>query len=293
MKIYRTGDKIEYPSACVALGDFDGMHKGHMRIFERASDAESFGALLFAENTKAAPEITPLDEKLRILEKIGADFAYIVHFDADFKAMSVEEFADYLKNIGAAGVCVGYDYRCARGASADSRVLSAALAARGMKITVCEPVTVRGEPIKSSKIRAMLAGGDIAGANELMCEPYRLCGEVVGGYRRGREMGFPTANIAIEKNKLLPPDGVYRAACKIDGKRHAVVLNIGKNPTFDAAQRSAEAHILGFSGDLYGERLAVEVAEKIRGELRFENADALRRQIEKDTRYVKEKENGA
>lgn len=292
MKVYRSTEIIGYPSACIALGDFDGMHKGHLRIFERAAAAESFGALIFEENTKSAPELTPFDEKLRIIEQIGADFVYAVHFDAAFKAMSVEQFADFLRKIGAASVCVGYDYRCARGAAADSRALGAALRDVGMKIEVCEPVTVHGEPIKSSTIRTMIENGDIAGANELMCEPYRLCGEVVGGCRRGRKMGFPTANIAVSENKLLPPDGVYRAGCVIDGKRYTVVLNIGKNPTFDAHMRSTEAHIADFAGDLYGRHIEVEVLERIRGEMRFDNADALKRQIEMDTLYAKEKGNG-
>lgn len=287
VKIYRSGDKIENASPCIALGNFDGMHKGHMRIFSEAARAPSFGALLFEENTKIKKQITPIEEKIRILDEIGAAYAYVVDFDKNFKSQSLGEFADFLEKIGVGSVCVGYDYRCARGAAADAGALGGELLRRGIGITVCEPVTDGNEPIKSSLLRERIAAGEVARANELMYKPYRLCGKVVEGYRRGREIGFPTANIKYPENKLLPADGVYRAACVVDGVRYTAVLNIGKNPTFGLKSRSAEAHLIGYSGDLYGREIAVEIADRVRAEMRFGDIFELKKQIEKDIRLCK------
>lgn len=282
VKIYRSSDKIEAASPCIALGNFDGMHKGHMRIFSEASRAPSFGALLFEENTKIKAQITPLEEKIRILDEIGAAYAYVVSFDDKFKSQSLGEFADFLEKIGVCSVCVGYDYRCAKGAAADAGALGEELLRRKIAITVCEPVEADGVPIKSSLLREMIAAGETAAANALMYKPYRLRGKVVEGYRRGREIGFPTANIKYPENKLLPADGVYRAACVVGDVPYKAVLNIGKNPTFGLKNRSAEAHLIGYSGDLYGREISVEVAERLRPEIRFKSVEELKKQLEKD-----------
>lgn len=295
MKIYYSDDKIESTLPAVALGNFDGMHIGHTAIFENAKKCgESFGALLFETHTSAmtgtgVEVITTLDEKLEILSGLGADFAYIVSFDRAFMNMDCSEFAAFLAKTGAKTVSVGYDYRCGRGAAYDVTDLEDGLSVYGIKMVVAPPVRYNGEPVKSSRIREHLKNGDITGANLLMSKPYSISGIVVDGLKNGRRMGFPTANIECDTSKLLPKDGVYCGGCTVDGTDFPAVINIGKNPTFSAKNRTVEVHIISYDGDLYGRRLAVQLTERIRGDMRFESIDALSEQISRDREYAVER----
>ncbi len=288
MKIYHYGEKIEYPLPAVALGNFDGMHLGHLRVIETAKEkGESFGALLFDRHS--APNIkviTTLEEKIEILKELGADFAYVVSFNDDFRNMSCAEFCDFLFSIGVKTVSVGYDYRCGKGATADSTELTKELGLRGIETIVSEPVLVDNKAVKSSKIRELIADGDIESANNLMTRPYKISGAVSDGLKNGRKLGFPTANIEVGYEILLPKDGVYCCECQIEGKRYPVVLNIGKNPTFDAKKRTVEAHIIDFDDDIYGKRLDIDFYKRIRGEVKFDSMEELSHQINLDRQFV-------
>lgn len=292
MKIYFSGDKIEYSAPAIALGNFDGMHAGHLHIIMQAKKAgESFGVLLFESHTSnmtgsGVKVITPLYEKLRILSELNADFVYLVNFDKQFMNMSCEEFAAYLNEIGICGVSVGYDYKFGKNAAGDAALLKELLVKYGIKTVISEAVIINGEPVKSSKIRGLIAEGKMLEANELLTRPLRMSGIVVSGFQNGRKMGFPTANLECPAGVLLPEDGVYYGECIVDGERYKSVVNIGKNPTFNAGSRTVEAHIIGYSDDLYGLRISVEFFEKIRGEMRFESISALKEQIARDKEYA-------
>ncbi len=291
MKIYSSSEKIEYSSPCIALGNFDGLHLGHQKVINAAKEyGDSFGVLLFDIHSEEilgnrVKIITNLDEKLNILERLGMDFAVIVNFDDDFKNKSCEEFAGFIKGLGVKSVSVGYDYRCAKGAAAGCDELGTALAKLGIDLIVSEPVKEGGILVKSSKIRELLEEGNISLANRLLTRAFSITGIVSEGKQNGRLMGFPTANLSIDENRVLPKDGVYVGECVID-KAYRVILNIGNNPTFNADNRTVEAHIIGFDGDIYGSILSIDIWERLRDCKRFSSPDELAKQLKADRAYA-------
>lgn len=296
MKIYFGDDKIEYPLPAIALGNFDGMHRGHLKIFERAkAEGENYGVLLFEKHTSSltgnsVEVITPLYEKLYVLSKIGVDFVYLVSFDKRFMNMSLEEFAEYLYNIGAKVISVGYDYRCAKNASSGAEDLKNCLEKYDIRTVISEAVFYDGELVKSSRIRELIKQGNILEANALMNRPFRVSGIVVYGFQNGRKMGFPTANIDSEPGMLLPAEGVYYGETCIDDVKYRAVVNVGHNPTFNAEKKTVEAHIIGYDNDLYGQRISVDFYEKIRSDMKFNSIKELASQISKDCEYAKNRE---
>ena len=293
MKIYFSHDKIEYPYPALALGNFDGLHQGHLKIIESArKNGKSCGVLLFENHTseitgKPVKVITPLYEKLDILSKLDVDFVYLVNFDRNFMNLSCEEFAKYIMETGAACVCTGYDYRFGKNAAGDTMSLKTLLGNYGIKTAVEEAVLADGVPVKSSLIRQLIADGKILEANRLMTRPFRISSIVVSGFQNGRKMGFPTANLECAPDMLLPSDGVYYGQCRIDEEDYRAVINVGRNPTFNAKKRTIEAHIIDYDEDLYGLRLSVDFYEKIRSEMHFASMAELKKQIAKDKEYAK------
>ncbi len=295
MKIYRLGDKIEYSNPSLALGNFDGMHLGHIEVIKKAqSIGDSFGVLLFdTENSPLSKHnseiITDIDEKIEILSKLGADFIYIVPFDDEFMNMSGEEFSEFLFNIGTKHITVGYDYRCSKGASLDAEGLLEILKKFSITCDIVKPYLLDGVAVKSTVIRELLMSGNLKKANKMMLFPYSLSGKITHGLKNGRDMGFPTANI-VSKKKVILPDGVYLARVNVSGRVYKSVVNIGKNPTFDAENRTVEAHIIDYNSDIYGENIKVEFLEKIRDEIKFSSVEDLILQISKDVALAKSKD---
>ncbi|MEE0944502.1 MAG: bifunctional riboflavin kinase/FAD synthetase [Clostridia bacterium] len=288
MKIYYSNEKIEQPFPAIALGNFDGIHLGHLEVIKNARiTGKSFGVLLFRHHSQSGIKvITTLEEKLRILSSLGIHFAYVVDFDEEFKSMSCAEFCQYLNRIGVKAVSVGYDYRCGRGASANAEELKTGLDKFSIDTAITEAVYVGNNAVKSSFIRDLITEGYIETANKLMTRPMRISGTVVKGLQNGRKLGFPTANIKICDEQLLPKDGVYCCICKYLDITSAAVLNIGKNPTFNAEKRTVEVHILDYDGELYGKKIDVDIYKRIRGEIKFDTIDELSKQIMLDREYV-------
>ncbi len=287
MKIYFQNDKIDFPYASIALGNFDGVHLGHLKILENAKKAASYtGVLLFDAHTREDKVITPFDEKIEILSGLGVDFVYVVKFDEKFKSMSLEEFVIFLKEIGVSYISVGYDYRCAKNAMADADDLKKEALKQGIDTFISPTVYSGDRAVKSSDIRKLINDGKIKEANLLMSRPFTVSGVVVSGYQNGRKMGFPTANIEPLKEALLPCDGVYLGTTIIDSKHYKAVINIGKNPTLDAKSRTVEGHIIGLDKDLYGKKISFSFYDRIRGEMKFSSLDELKEQIEKDKKYA-------
>ncbi len=287
MKIYKPNEKIEYPNPSIALGNFDGLHLGHIKVIENAkTSGDSFGALLFnTHSDSTVKEITTFEEKLEILEKIGVDFVAMVEFDENFKSKTCREFCMYLDELGVKAVSVGYDYRCGKGASADCFELKKELFELGIKTVILPPVEKDAEIVKSTMIRKLILNGDIKNANRLLFREFSLSGKVIKGKQNGRLLGFPTANIEIAKNKLLPADGVYLGECTLS-KKYRVILSIGKNPTFNASVRTVEAHIIDYDDDLYGENISIKLFDRIRDCKRFLSLDELSKQLKMDREYA-------
>lgn len=282
--IFVNGPVGKFSGTAICLGDFDGLHMGHRALFNAAKKYGKWGVLLFDRNIKGNFLLTPQTEKLQMLDLIGSDYAVIVEFSEKFSARTPREFVEFLKNIlHVDTVIAGYDYRFGHKASGDTDELIRLCGEVGIGTEIVEPVTLDNEPVKSTKIRSLISSGDVDSANRLLGYNYSISGKVIKGLQNGRKMGFPTANIQYNHEKLLPCDGVYFG--KVNG--FDAVINIGKNPTFDAEERTIEAHLIDFKGNLYDQRLTVFFYEKIRDDIKFNNMNELVKQIESDINYVK------
>jgi riboflavin kinase/FMN adenylyltransferase len=282
----------------LTLGNFDGAHLGHQAIIRRAvARAREVGgqavALTFEPHPIAvlAPARAPLmlqtlHDRLASLAGLGIDVTVLQRFTPAFATLDPDAFVEdfLLRHLELAHVMVGYNVNFGRNRAGNSETLAALGARRGFDVEVVGPVTAPGdgEQVSSTRLRALLQAGDMPRVRALLGRPYALRGRVVVGDRRGRTLGFPTANLHTRAGLLLPPDGVYAVKVEVDGRSHQGVLNIGVRPTFAGRRRTIEAHLLEFAGDLYRRWLVVEVIERLRGEEAFSGPEALKAAIARD-----------
>jgi len=287
----------KYPSPVVTIGNFDGVHLGHQALFAKARErALALGGASLAMTFEPHPMrvlrpavnlplITPLEQKLQLIEAQGVDVALCVQFDAGFAALSADDFVDKLlvARLRAAEVVVGYDFSFGHRGLGDLELLQQKGAQHGFAVHVVGPVLVDGRAVSSTRVRQEVGAGHLAEARKLLGRNYRIAGTVVSGHGRGAKVvGFATANIKVS-DELLPAEGVYAVLVQDDqGKLHKGVTNIGNNPTFADAQLSVETHLLDYQGDLYGKHIVVIFIEYLRGEQKFASADELKAQIAKD-----------
>jgi len=264
----------------VAVGTFDGVHLGHRRVI-----AGSDSVLTFEPHpvSVVSPQHTPrllttLARKAELIEGLGVDELIVIPFDREFASRSADEFiGDVLVGaLGAGEVAIGENFRFGHRAQGSPDLLMA----DARFSTVVHPLLeVDGEVVSSSHIRGLLLAGEVGTANRLLGTPFQLIGEVRHGDRRGRELGFPTANLIPDEALACPGHGVY--ACLADGRPAAV--SIGVRPTFDTGRGELiEAYILDFDGDLYGSQLRLEFLQRLRGERRFEEPEGLIEQMHLD-----------
>jgi riboflavin kinase/FMN adenylyltransferase len=280
----------------LTLGNFDGVHLGHQAILHAAVErARATGGrtvvLTFEPHPLAvvAPERAPamlqsLRDRLWHLRRLGVETTVLQRFTRDFAALEPEAFVRefLLHHLELLHVVVGYNvnFGHARAGSAETlRLLGARL---GFGVEVVGPVDASGEQVSSTRLRDVLEAGDMRRARSLLGRTYALRGRVVVGDRRGRSLGFPTANLHLRPRLLLPPDGVYAVGVVVDGATHAGVLNVGVRPTFGGRRRTVEVHLLDFEGDLYRRWMEVRFVERLRGETAFAGPDALRAAIAAD-----------
>ena len=282
----------------LALGNFDGMHRAHMKIINSCAEYDKNipgGVLLFENHTKELTDskdirlLTCFEEKCAILADTGIDFVFAVDFTKELMQMSKEDFFEFLTvKLKAKALFAGFNYRFAYRASASSEDLKEMGKKHNIDVIIFSEMDYENSPISSTRIRELIEKGDMIKASELLGRYYRLPGEVVSGKRIGRKMGLPTANIAYPKKKLLPPDGVYSGYTAVCGTKYPSLINIGKNPTFSGKKRTVESHILNFNGDIYSKDVTVEFVSRIRDEKRFDSPDELKAQINKDIKSVSE-----
>jgi len=286
------------PGSVLTLGNFDGAHLGHQAIVRRAvaRAREAAGlavALTFEPHPVAvlAPARAPLmlqtlHDRLASLAGLGIDVTVVQRFTRAFAALDPEAFVrDFLlRHLELAHVVVGYNVNFGRDRAGTSETLRTLGARLGFGVEVVGPVATAGdgEQVSSTRLRALLQAGDMPRARALLGRPYALRGRVVVGDRRGRALGFPTANLHLRAGLLLPPDGVYAVGVEVDGRAHEGVLNIGVRPTFAGKRRTIEVHVLDFGRDLYRRWLVVKVIERLRGEQAFSGPEALRAAIARD-----------
>lgn len=284
----------------VALGNFDGLHRAHMTIIGNCvAEAKARGVksavLLFFEHPQniIAPKSVKLIldsyNKTKILEDAGIENVYIHHFDRDFMMLSPEEFIEFLISIAnPVALCVGYDYRFGYRAEGDTETLKELCHQRGIDVIVTDEVKEGDVPVKSTAIRQFLKNGEIEKANAMLGRNFTLRGEVREGLQNGRKIGFPTANVGVGENIVLPLDGVYMGYTNVEGKKYKSLINVGNNPTVNGKEVTVESHILDFNGDIYGKVIEVEFCRRLRGEIKFESLEALKKQIQRDLEKVME-----
>lgn len=296
-----TLDRPETP-AVVAIGMFDGVHQGHQAVVSKARAlATELGlscvVFTFVAHPRAVlrpdtpiPLLTTFEEKSQRLEELGVDRLVGAQFTQSFAEISAEDFIRRIlqEQLNARHVVVGYNFAFGHNQSGTVDTLRQLGPAHGFDVTIVPPFTAEGGPISSSRIRKLLATGHIEEANQLLGRPYSLTGEVVQGDQRGRLLGFPTANLQVDDQKLLPAFGVYAGHARWNGQSKPCVVNLGMRPTFDPPQLRIEAHLIEFSGDLYGQTMTVDLHRRLRPEQAFKGIEALVEQIRADVRQARE-----
>ncbi len=286
----------------VTLGVFDGVHRGHRAVLARtremaAREGGEVVVLTFDVHPhkltvgRAPPLITSLPHRLALLAREGVDTTVVLRFDSSLRETTAQRFVEevLLGRIGARGVVVGHDTHFGHDREGDHALLERILGPRGVPVLRTEAVTLDdGTVVSSSSIRAAVASGDLAAAARLLGRPPALFGVVVKGDGRGRTLGYPTANLDMQR-ELRPGRGVYAGHTTIDGVRYAAAINVGGRPTFFPEGEDAdtvEVHVLDYDGDLYGLQLEVPLFGKLRDERKFDTPEALRAQIERDVADV-------
>lgn len=291
----------KFDGSIITLGNFDGLHLGHQELIRKIIlRAEETGGLSMVVTfrphplkilapEKCPPLISIYEEKIELLEKLGIDVLVKIPFTLDFSAMGPRDFVkDILVDLlGAKEIFVGYNYRFGKGRKGNIQMLRDLGSELGFIVREVEQVSLNGEVISSTRIRQLLINGEVEHAARLLGRPYALCGIVVKGDGRGRGLGFPTANI-VSRHSIIPSNGVYAVRLFVRDKYYNGIVNIGLRPTFDAKSMAIEVHIFDFDEDIYGEELTVYFANKIREEKKFQNAEALIRQINADITNAKE-----
>ncbi len=308
MRIVRTLESFppDARPSVIALGVFDGVHLGHRAILETAvararASGETAVACTFDRHPaeilqpdRAPVPITTLDERLVLIADCGMALTVVVPFTAELAAMEPEAFVTdvLVGRLGARDVVVGFNHRFGRGARGDAQLLREVGGGLGLRAEVVPPTDVDGAPVSSSAIRAALQHGDLDVAARMLGRPYFVGGQVVEGAGRGRTLGFPTANIAAGRPVLVPP-GVYACRLTVGDAVHGAVLNAGVRPTFGEDVFTLEAHVLDFSGDLYGRPVRLDFVRRLREERKFPGVDALKAQIVADVAAARQALGGA
>ncbi|HEY1716503.1 MAG TPA: bifunctional riboflavin kinase/FAD synthetase [Solirubrobacteraceae bacterium] len=269
----------------VAVGEFDGVHLGHREVIAGNDTVLTFEPHpLAVVRPEAAPKLlTSLDAKAELIGSLGVQELVLIPFDAQFALQTPQEFIDHVlvERLCATHVSVGENFRFGHGAAGDTDMLAAdpRFATRVVRL-----VEVDGEIVSSSHIRGLVSAGDVERAARFLGAPFQMRGEVVTGDRRGRELGFPTANIVPDEELICPGHGVY--AARADGRCAAV--SVGVRPTFGTGRAVlVEAFILDFDGDLYGQKLRVDFLARLRGERRFDAVEALVEQMRLDVEQTR------
>jgi riboflavin kinase/FMN adenylyltransferase len=295
----------------VTIGNFDGVHRGHRLLLQRLKEkAQENGGFSLAVTFREHPDgflrqdapllLTTVEERAAIFSGLGLDGCLVLDFNKELASMAPVTFLSMVKGWGARGFIVGYDFRFGAGAAGGTGEVLEFCRSHGLLGEVIPPVKVGGEIVSSSRIRELLLAGELAKANRMLGRPYLITGRVIHGAHRGRLLGFPTANLELPANRLLPGSGVYLVRSFFAGETRFGLANIGLRPTFARSQpaagsqtvaeseskaenqRTTEIYLLDTSADLYGKTMTLEFLAFIREERRFPSTAALVAQMKKD-----------
>ena len=299
MRIYRDLSEIKYDeNSIVTLGTFDGVHLGHRKIIKdvvkKAAEmgGRSFVITFYPHPRKVISGDNQLKmlntptEKAAMLESLGVESLLIINFTKEFSQLSPDEFIDkiLMEKIGAKEVVIGHDHHFGKGRGGNIEFLIDKGKRAGFNVTVVPEYKIENTGINSSLIRKALQAGEIANVNKYLGRYYSFTGKVINGDGRGKELGFPTANLEVENNdKMLPAIGIYAVELFIEDKKYFGLLSIGRRPTFyEEGDLVSEVYIFEFNENIYGKNITVNVVERIRSEQKFSSADELKEQMNLD-----------
>jgi riboflavin kinase/FMN adenylyltransferase len=302
MRVIKNLDTLSEPPrrTVLTIGNFDGVHLGHRAIFRRvvnkARELDGTAVVLTFEPhplrlldpAKAPLRLNTPEEKVRLIAASCIDLLVVLNFSRTLADMPAEDFVRYILvgKLGVSHLIVGYDYAFGRDRQGDTDFLAAQSRVHGFTLEVLEPIRAEEQAYSSTVIRHFLSEGQVAEAIKILGRNFTLDGVVVHGAGRGRKLGFPTANLVTQK-EILPRDGVYAVKVKWHDKYYDGVINIGRRPTFVDSAPTLEIHLVGFHGDLYGERLRIYFVERLRDEKRFPSVEALQEAVVRDIAYAK------
>lgn len=290
-----------FRGGCVAIGNFDGVHRGHQSMVEvlvNLSRERSVPSVVLTFDPhpievlrpdQAPPRLSTLARKTELFEELGVDTLIVYPTDRALLDLTPDKFFEDIirEKLDAKGLVEGENFCFGRGRSGDISTLKSLCDTSGVSLHVIEPVTVGESVVSSSEIRASITRGDLAAAVAMLGHPYTLQGVVTKGAERGRTLGFPTANLE-QIETLIPGDGVYAGISIVAGNKYAAAVNVGPNPTFGETERKLEVHLIDFSGDLYGSELRVDLFERVRGTVSFGSSEELQRQLLVDINIIRE-----
>ncbi len=297
-----TFDQYEIDENIIAIGSFDGIHKGHKKILNTTltlaeKNELKSGVLTFEPHPQevVADEdehyyITSLAQKRKILNEMGFDYNFEMNFTEDIAQTPFDDFVKKIivDNLNTKHIVVGTDFTMGYKGDGNIDELIKLGKKYGFDVTAVEPLKIGEHKISSSVIRDLIMGGRLKELKEHLDRNFILEGEVVKGYGRGKKLGIPTANIKPSTKYILPPDGVYAVYVYLNGDKYKGVANFGHKPTFDDDDFTIEVHLPNFQGDIYGEFVEIELIEYLRGEQEFDDVDELIETIKQDILYIKE-----
>ncbi len=301
MRVERLGTEslIRDEKSTVTIGSYDGVHVGHRKILDLVIEGGHSTVVTFHPHPqlvlKNRPDrlelLTPLEEKLRKLEKIGINRVVVVPFTNEFASLSAHDFLHdvLVDKIGLKRIVVGFNHAFGHDRKGTTEYLREQGQHHGFDVVVVDAHTLEGAAVSSTRIRKALRSGDLKTAGSFLGTPYRLIGTVVSGSSRGRKLGFPTANLnPVDPDQLIPAEGVYAIRVHVEGNVYPGVGSIGYSTTFGENPLRIEAHLFDVELDLYGKRIAIELLDYLRPQETYPDADALIRQMEIDRRKAKE-----
>jgi riboflavin kinase/FMN adenylyltransferase len=281
----------------LTIGIFDGVHLGHKYLISKLlEEAKQKNLLPVVVTFRQHPEellpprtrlpfLTDIEERISLLKREKVDIVIPLSFTTELAQLGARQFISLLqKHLKMRGLVIGSDFALGKGREGDASTLRKLGQDINISLTEVPPLLINGEVVSSTAIRKALADGDVRKVSELAGRPFRLQGKVVTGAGRGVGLGFPTANLGISLGQALPPDGVYATLAHINGKAYQSMANIGKCPTFGGCERTVEAYIVDYQGDLYERELKIDFIARLRGEKKFDTADALKKQVAEDVR---------
>ncbi|WP_042272868.1 bifunctional riboflavin kinase/FAD synthetase [[Clostridium] dakarense] len=290
---------VNIKKSVVTIGNFDGLHKGHQVLIKKAvksAKKRNIESVVFTFENHPANYFakTPIknvitnEEKIKRLKDFGVDYVISIPFDEYMTKISALEFVKgiLLDKLGAKKIIVGHDFTFAKNKEGDTKVLKELSDKYGFEVEVIMPIKVNDIRVSSTYIRNLVAQGSVCSVKEYLGYNCEIKGNVIKCKQLGRTIGFPTANIEVDKNTLIPKNGIYATKVHIGEKVYYGATNIGYNPTVNGEKLSIETNILDFNDDIYGKDIKVEFLERIRDEKKFSSLDELKKQLKKDTDYI-------